>query len=165
MGGNDKLYGKAGNDKLYGGTDSDALAGDSGNDRLYGDSGKDRLNGSSGNDTLTGGSDADSFRFTTALGAGNVDTIASYSVADDAIQIDNAVFTGLAAGALAAGAFRTGTAAADADDRIIYNSATGTLLFESVAGSLPARLQVRAQSAGKPGRFMLRYYVLDVLPA
>ncbi len=45
-----------------------------------------------------------------ALGAGNVDTIGDYSVAGDVIHIDNAVFTGLAAGALAAGAFRAGAA-------------------------------------------------------
>jgi serralysin len=40
------------------------------------------------------------------------------------------VFTGLAAGALAPGAFRTAAAAADADDRIVYNSGTGALLFD-----------------------------------
>jgi serralysin len=47
------------------------------------------------------------------------------------ILLDDAVFTGLSLGALDAGAFRTGTAAADADDRIIYNSTTGALLFDA----------------------------------
>ena len=47
------------------------------------------------------------------------------------IHLDNAVFTGLAAGALAAGAFNTGAAASQADDRIIYNAATGALLFDA----------------------------------
>jgi Ca2+-binding RTX toxin-like protein len=79
---------------------------------------------------LVGNGGADTFRFTTAPGAGNVDAIGDFSVADDTIQLDNAVFTGLAAGALAAGAFNTGAGATQADDRIIYNSATGALLFD-----------------------------------
>ena len=41
---------------------------------------------------------------------------------------------------------------------------SGTLLFESVAGTLPERLAIRARSAGAPGRFKLRYYALEVLP-
>ena len=50
---------------------------------------------------------------------------------DDTILLDDAVFTGLALGALNANAFVIGTQAADADDRIIYNSATGALLFDA----------------------------------
>jgi SAM-dependent methyltransferase len=42
--------------------------------------------------------------------------------------------------------------------------ATGTLLFESVAGALPSRFAIRTRSSGPPGRFMLAYYVLDVRP-
>jgi serralysin len=69
-------------------------------------------------------------------------------VADDTVQLDNAVFTGLAAGALAAGAFRTGAAAADADDRIIYNSATGALLFDADGNGAGAAVQFATLSAG-----------------
>ena len=46
----------------------------------------------------------------TALGGGNVDTIGDFQVGIDEILLENAVFTGLAAGALGAGAFRTGAA-------------------------------------------------------
>jgi len=97
---------------------------------LVGNAAANQLNGLAGSDTLEGGGGADGFRFTTALGATNVDRILDFTVVDDTIFIDNAVFTGLAAGALAAGAFRNGTAAVDADDRIIYNAATGALLFD-----------------------------------
>jgi serralysin len=45
--------------------------------------------------------------------------------------LDDAVFTGLGLGALRAIAFHTGRAAANADDRIIYNSDTGQLLFDA----------------------------------
>jgi serralysin len=109
---------------------SNVLTGNSGNNVLEGGTGHDTLDGGAGADTLAGGTGNDTFRFTTALGVGNVDTISDYSVANDTIQLDNAVFTGLAAGALAAGAFNTGAAATQADDRIVYNSATGALLFD-----------------------------------
>jgi Ca2+-binding RTX toxin-like protein len=72
----------------------------------------------------------DIFAFTTALGAGNVDQVGDFVAGTDKVQLENAIFTGLAAGALPAGAFVTGTAAADASDRIIYNNATGALLFD-----------------------------------
>ena len=49
----------------------------------------------------------------------------------DRIYLDDAVFAGLSAGALAAGAFRSGAAAADADDRIIYDPNTGALYFDA----------------------------------
>ena len=60
-----------------------------------------------------------------------MDTIVGYSIAQNVIHLENAVFTGLAGGVLAAVAFRVGTAAQDADDRIIYNNATGALIFDS----------------------------------
>ena len=80
---------------------------------------------------LTGFGGADSFAFTSALGGGNVDRIADFSAADDTIQLDDAVFAGLALGALNANAFVIGSQAGDADDRIIYNQATGALLFDA----------------------------------
>ena len=46
-------------------------------------------------------------------------------------MLENAHFTGLATGALPASAFVIGTAAADAGDRILYDSATGNLYFDS----------------------------------
>jgi Ca2+-binding RTX toxin-like protein len=89
------------------------------------------LDGGGGADTLVGLGGQNAFAFTTALGGGNVDTINDFVVVDDTIWLDDAVFAGLAPGALAAGAFATGAGASDADDRIVYNSATGALLFDA----------------------------------
>ncbi|MEQ1673320.1 MAG: calcium-binding protein, partial [Hyphomicrobium sp.] len=122
----DTLYGKAGvNDQMYGG---------SGNDILRGLSGADRISGQAGNDTLTGGFGADTFVFSSALSVvSNVDTITDFLAISDTMQLDNAVFTGLglATGVLAAGKFYTGASAHDADDRIIYNGATGMLSYDA----------------------------------
>jgi serralysin len=115
---------------------------------LIGNAGSNVLDGKGGNDTLNASGGTDTFRFTTALGAGNVDAIQGFVVADDTIEIDNAVFTGLAGGALAAGAFRIGAAAADADDRIIYNSVAGTLLFDADGNGAGAAVQFATISVG-----------------
>jgi hypothetical protein len=143
------ISGNAGANVLNGGGANDSLVGLGGADTLQGGIGNDSLFGGLGADSLSGGAGNDLFRFDSAPGGGNVDTILDFVAADDAILLDDAVFTGLAAGALAAGAFRTGTAAADADDRIIYNSTTGALLFDvdGVGGAAPIQF---ATQTGHP---------------
>jgi Ca2+-binding RTX toxin-like protein len=136
-GGNDALAGGADNDRLAGGSGADALDGGAGDDRLLGNDGADTLDGGTGNDTLTGGGDNDVFLFNDALGAGNVDTIADFggagSTALDAIHLENAIFAALTAtGALAAGSFVSGASpvAGDANDYILYDTATGALYYD-----------------------------------
>jgi Ca2+-binding RTX toxin-like protein len=97
---------------------------------VLGNAGVNILDGKGAADTLTGLGGADTFAFTTALGGGNVDQITDFQAGIDKIRLENAIFTGIPAGALPAGAFVTGAAAGDADDRIIYNNATGALLFD-----------------------------------
>jgi len=108
---------------------------------IYGNAGNNVLDGKGGNDTLIAWGGADTFAFTSALGAGNVDTVHSFQSGTDKIALDDAVFTGLGLGALGAGAFATGGAAADADDRIIYNSSTGALLFDADGNGAGAAVQ------------------------
>jgi serralysin len=62
--------------------------------------------------------------------------------------IENAVFAGLSAGALAAGAFQTGANATQADDRIIYNAATGALSFDADGNGGGAAMQFASLASG-----------------
>jgi Ca2+-binding RTX toxin-like protein len=120
---------------------NNVLIGNSAANTLFGLDGADTLDGGLGADTLQGGAGADAYVFSSALGAGNVDTIVNFSVADDVIELSTAVFTGLAAGVLDAAAFVIGSAAADADDRIIYDSATGALWFDADGSGAAAQIQ------------------------
>ena len=100
---------------------------------IVGNAAANVINGGSGNDTLTGGAGADDFRFSTTLSAsGNVDRISDFSVVADRISLDDAIFSAAGSlGALNAAAFRSGAAAADASDRIVYNPATGQVYYDA----------------------------------
>jgi Ca2+-binding RTX toxin-like protein len=115
---------------------------------IQGNAATNLLVGKSGNDTIFGNGGTDTFFFDTALGASNVDTIVDYNVAQDTIWLNDTVFTGLSMGTLAAGAFRIGAAAVDADDRIIYNSATGELIFDSNGNAAGGATQFAVLSTG-----------------
>ncbi len=129
----DTLFGRGGLDALRGGIGDDRLYGGNGDDSLESGNGKDLLSGGNGNDLLDGeGAGADRFVFNSTLGSANADTVAGFSSAsDDLILLDNDIFVALgAAGNLAGAHFRAGTAATDASDRIIYDSATGKLFYD-----------------------------------
>jgi Ca2+-binding RTX toxin-like protein len=119
-----------------------AMPGVAGADTLDGGSGSDLLDGGLMADTLTGGAEEDTFRFSTALGNGNVDWINDFNVTEDTILLDNLIFAGVVGdGELALGAFyRSATGAAhDADDRIIYDTDSGALSYDADgAGQLAA---------------------------
>jgi Ca2+-binding RTX toxin-like protein len=128
---NDSLTGSTAANTLDGGAGNDTLSGGSGNDKLIGGDGNDSLNGGLGIDNLTGGAGLDSFIFNTALGSTNRDTISGFSVTDDTIRLENAIFQQLTTvGTLSAENFRTG-AAVDINDYILYNSSTGALIYDA----------------------------------
>jgi len=114
------------------GTDAINLTGNALANMIVGNDGDNLLDGKGGNDTLVGRAGGDMFAFTSALGAGNVDTLSGFEHGGDRIALDDAVFTHVGGlGELGAGAFVTETAASDADDRIIYNGATGQLFYDA----------------------------------
>jgi hypothetical protein len=110
------------------------LTGSSSNQYLIGNEGANVLDGRAGADILLGYGGADSFAFTTSVGgssSGNVDVIVDFQAGIDKILLDDAIFAGIGGpGALASGVFVTGSAAGDADDRLIYNSSTGQLFYD-----------------------------------
>ena len=118
--------------------------------RLSGGMGGDTLNGAEGSDTLTGGDGADSFVFATAIVAtGNVDAITDFASGVDRIVLDDAIFAGLAVGSLSAEAFRAGREAVDADDRILFDAATGQIFYDADGvGGAEALLFATVQAGG-----------------
>ena len=119
---------------------------------LVGNGANNQLNGGLGNDTMTGGLGTDTFVFSTALGATNIDRITDFSVADDTIRLDDAVFAGLSTGGLAASAFAANLtgAASDALDRIIYETDTGRLYFDADGNGAGARIHFATLAANVP---------------
>ncbi len=114
---------------------NDIILGSAVANTLRGEAGSDYLAGGLGNDTLRGDAGKDTFFFNTALNAAtNVDTIADFVVVDDTIKLENSIFTAIVGvGTLTSAQFvknLTGTAAAG-DDRIIYETDTGKIYYDS----------------------------------
>ena len=146
QGGDDTLLAHGGDDILRGGRGNDVLYGGAGNDSLNGGSGSDALVGGIGNDTLTGGSGKDVFRFDSPLEG--IDTITDFVVADDTIQI-NGFGGGLTVGAaITTAQFVIGSAAADANQRFIYDQTTGSLSFDADGIGVTAQVQIATLSIG-----------------
>ena len=117
---------------IVGDAGKNVLTGLAGNDGLEGNAGNDMLSGGLGNDKLAGGAGKDVFVFDTKLNkTTNVDHIVDFMPKVDHIHIDNAVFTKVGKnGALSADAFFAGTKAKDAEDRLIYDKAKGSLSYD-----------------------------------
>jgi hypothetical protein len=111
-----------------GGAGNDVLSGNEKDNQVTGKDGDDRLNGGAGSDVLAGGSGKDVFVFDSKTGT---DTVTDFETGLDSIYLDTSAFAGLgAAGRPDSAVFHAGSTAADTADRIIYDSATGTLAFD-----------------------------------
>ncbi|HEV2566377.1 MAG TPA: calcium-binding protein, partial [Microvirga sp.] len=134
-----QLYGEGGNDQLYG---------KNGGDCLFGGSGNDWLDGGFGGDILNGGAGADQFKFSTALGAGNVDTIQDFSAADgDRIVLKRTVFMDIGSGALSSAYFSAGPATSF-DHHILYDQSTGGVFYDVDGSGGVAAIKFAALTAG-----------------
>jgi Ca2+-binding RTX toxin-like protein len=132
--GDNELLGNSGNNTLKGLQGNDSLFGDGGDDRLYGGAGDDMLIGGEGADYMAGGKGHDTFLFDTILDSQkNSDTIADFDPEHDTLQLDNSIFSSLvSAGILSSENFQANAdgVALDDDDYIIYNTTSGTLLYD-----------------------------------
>ena len=121
-------------------------AGD-GDDTIFGQGGIDELHGGNGNDILWGGDRADFFHFDTALNSlMNVDLVQDFQANNtDIIWLSEGIFSALATDGTANGAvlqaadFASVAGGGDTTNvaaaRIIYDSTTGNLFYDSDGGS------------------------------
>ena len=108
------------------------------------------LDGKDGNDSLPGLAGADIFAFTTAVGAGNVDTILDFGDGDDKIALDDAVFAGVGTpGSFNANAFVVGTGGAGCRRPHHLQCTTGQLYYDADGNGAGAAV-LFAKVAGSP---------------
>jgi Ca2+-binding RTX toxin-like protein len=125
--------GGAGNDLLVGNGVRNGLNGVAGNDTIRGLGGDDYLRGGIGNDRLTGGVGNDFFVFNTKPNPiSNHDTVIDFTVGQDAVLLENGIFTQLrSTGPLSDYCFQRGSHAGDGNDFIVYYRANGNLFYDS----------------------------------
>ena len=144
------IIGNAGANILTGSVYDDILQGGAGNDTISAGIGDDVITGGLGTDVLNGGTGLDSFIFNSTLGKTNIDVIQDFNVVDDVIYLENTgIFSAITlTGALASSAFNIGTKGTEADDRIIYDSATGKLFYDADGSGKVAAVQFATLSSG-----------------
>ena len=124
------------------------MLGSPGADTMTGGAGDDVITGGSGADTLTGAGGADTFAFTTAPN-GTVDRVTDFASGTDKLAFARSAFSALAPGELSAAAFVQAAAAFAADQRIIYNQATGLLSYDADGSGGGAAVAVAQLNAGQ----------------
>ena len=143
--------GNALDNRMTGGAQKNTLSGGDGNDTLT---------GAGENDTLTGGAGNDAFVFDAPLqvpdaygnlSTAGIDTITDFTVGVDKIHLDDNAFSALpltTTGAFLDAHLVIGTAAAAAEDRIIYDSATGALFYDPDGDGAQAQVQFAQLQTG-----------------
>lgn len=126
------------------------LGGGAGNDTLSAGLGSDTLIGGRGIDSETGGAGSDFFVFNAPLSVANRDMITDFNHVADTFRLGHSVMTAFhTTGPLDPSFFFAGAKAHDADDHIIYNKATGALLYDS-NGNLAGGVTQLATLLNKP---------------
>ncbi len=106
--------------------------------------------GGDGNDKLIAGPHVDKFAFASTLNAAtNVDRVKHFEPGTDKFFLYNGVFTNLnGPGTLTAAEFHKGAHAHDATDRIIYDSTTGALYYDSNGNAAGGEVQFAKLDTG-----------------
>ncbi|MEB3200580.1 MAG: tandem-95 repeat protein [Synechococcaceae cyanobacterium] len=154
--------GNGANNRIKGNAAANTLLGLLGNDELEGGDGTDILDGGLGNDKLKGGNGGDHFRFSSPLlligGLPSTDTITDFKGSDaDRIVLSSSVFSAISAAAIGVGGVLNASAflaslsgaATTSDHRLLYNTSTGLLSYDS-DGTGAAAAYGFAQLTGKP---------------
>jgi Ca2+-binding RTX toxin-like protein len=133
-GGADVIKGMGGDDDLYGDTGpGGSSSGNSGADTMDGGKGNDSLHAGLGADLLIGGAGRDNFIFSALpnpfLGMDDVDRIKDFNVKDDTILLSS-LYMEIDDGPLDKDVFVLGSTAKDAEDRILYDKASGKLYYD-----------------------------------
>ena len=141
-------------ERVVASTFNDSLTGNAAGQILTGQAGADTLWGAGGNDTLWGGGGADTFIFR-ETGSANADSVRDWASGSDKVALDNSPMSALGAmGNFAAGdgrfwAAAGATAGHDANDRVVYNTSTGSLYYDA-DGSGAGAAQLIATFQGNP---------------
>lgn len=115
---------------------------------LTGNPGNNVLDGFKGADTLTGGAGQDTFQFS-GSDITSVRTITDFSVVDDTLKLSKAVFSKFTlAGAIGADTLKIGSAPADSNDYLIYNSTNGALFYDTDGNGATASVQIAVLPTG-----------------
>jgi Ca2+-binding RTX toxin-like protein len=101
-----------------------------------------------GNDILTGGSGSDQFRFSSAEEGFNRITDFSQAQGDKIEILASGFGGGLSKGLLSSSQFVLGSAAAEANDRFIYDQSTGSLFFDVDGSGSQSAVQFASLSKG-----------------
>jgi Ca2+-binding RTX toxin-like protein len=119
-----------------------------------------------GNDLVVLGKKADTLLFASDLDSlTNVDTVKKFTSGQDKLYLSLDIFTELTPGTLSSSQFHKGTSAADADDRIIYDKASGALYYDADGSGAGAQVQFADLGAGtklKASDIKAGYYSVDL---
>ncbi|MBY5547588.1 calcium-binding protein [Rhizobium leguminosarum] len=117
---------------LTGNDGNNSLNGGKGADRLVGGLGNDKLIGKAGADVLIGGGGGDSFVFDVKPDNTSVDKIRDFSsAAGDKLMLNHSIFAALSLSRFSDENFVLGTKALEADDKLIYDQASGILAYDA----------------------------------
>ncbi|MBY5337223.1 RTX toxin [Rhizobium leguminosarum] len=139
----ENLTGSSYNDALTGNSGSNVLDGAAGADQLNGGLGNDKLIGKTGADILTGGGGGDTFVFDVKPDNISVDKIRDFSsAAGDKLMLDHSIFAALSLSGFSDENFVLGTKALEADDKLIYDQASGHLSYDADGSAAGAAVHV-----------------------